>query len=121
MDTPSAFAMWQRGASKGDPLKVFDWDKAARLIKERKPSVASAGLGLDWEWTGGDIFREGSPAPTATGFTFLESNWATPEIDLDGEVIDCWVLSSETEGWNAHTFWPASALAILYDKAEGKC
>lgn len=42
MDTMSAFAKGE--ANRGKELMVFDWDKAAQLISERKPSVASAGL-----------------------------------------------------------------------------
>lgn len=45
MNTIAAFIMGE--ANRGNELKVFDWDKAARLIKERKPDYASAGLDED--------------------------------------------------------------------------
>lgn len=34
-------------------LMVFDWDKAARLIKEHHSAYAIAGLAGDMEYTGG--------------------------------------------------------------------
>ena len=42
MNTWAAFAMGE--ANRGKELMVFDWDKAARLIKERKPECAYAGV-----------------------------------------------------------------------------
>lgn len=108
MDITMAFAMG--AANRGKEMKVFDWDKAARLIVEHKPNVASAGLGGDWEWTGGTIYENGKPDKKS--YTYLASTWATPEIELDGELFDCYVMESKTE-WDAHTKWPKSALAIL--------
>ena len=59
MNTWAAFAMGE--ANRGKELMVFDWDKAARLIKERKPKCASAGLRSDWQYTGGTIYEGGKP------------------------------------------------------------
>lgn len=112
MDTMSAFAKAQ--AAQGSKQRVFDWEKAARLIKERKPETASAGLGSDWEWTGGTIFADGKPV--IDSYTFLSSNWATPELDMDGDVVDCWRWEDETPGWGSDTKWPTEALKILEDK-----
>lgn len=111
MDTMTAFAMGQ--ANRGKPLKVFDWNKAAALIRERKPTIASAGLAEDWNWTGGDIYRDGEPVPKEDTYTYLASTWATPELDLDGETVDCFLMQEETDGWDAETYWPHSALAEL--------
>lgn len=111
MDTFSAFA---RGlASQDSPSRVFDWEKAARLIAERKPSEASAGLQNDWEWTGGTIWRDGKPVPSSETYTYLASTWATPELDMDGEVVACYRMQSETPGWDSGTYWPPEALAIV--------
>lgn len=111
MDTMSAFARGE--ANRGQEMKVFDWDKAARLIKEANPTEAGAGLSGDWEYTGGSIFEDGKP--TEDGYTYLASTWATPELDMDGEIVDCYVMESETE-WGCDTRWPESARKIL----EGK-
>lgn len=55
MDTTQAFQMASAAKAKGNEVMVFDWDKAAQIIKERGATEASAGLESDWEWTGGDI------------------------------------------------------------------
>jgi len=46
--------------------KVFDWDKAAQLMKENNATTAAAGLKGDWENTVGVILKEGEvvePSP----------------------------------------------------------
>jgi hypothetical protein len=98
-------------AAGGDPHMVFDWDKAAQLIRERQPQRASAGLRGDWEWTGGTIYQDGKPV--TNDYTFLASNWATPELSLDGVVVECWRYQKDAPGWDSDTKWPESALAIL--------
>ena len=109
MDTISAFAMGE--ASRGKEMKVFDWDRAATLIKEFGASSASAGLSGDWEYTGGIILEDGKPA--VDSHVYLSSTWATPELEINGTIIDCYKMQSETDGWDAGTFWPDSARAIL--------
>jgi hypothetical protein len=116
MDSLTAFAL---GATHRDePSRVFDWDKAARLIRDIKPDRAGAGLADDWEWTGGDIYANGRPVEKADTYTYLCSTWATPELRLDGELQDCWKYVKDTDGWNASTYWPQSALDILNGISE---
>lgn len=117
MDTLSAFAMGR--ANRGRPMMVFDWNKAALLIRERRPSVARAGLRSDWEYTGGDIYRDGAPVPAAYTYVYLASTWAVPELDLDGDVVDCFLMEPDASGWGARTYWPDSAVAMLAAKSEG--
>mgnify|MGYP000851944624 CR=1 FL=1 len=112
MDSSIAFMFGE--ANRGKELMVFDWDKAATLIKKRGAKYAAAGLANDWECTGGDILEDGE-IPEDT-YTFLASTWATPELDIDGCTIDCYKMQSETDGWNAETFWPESARLILFGK-----
>jgi hypothetical protein len=113
MDNITAFAMGS--ANRGNEMKVFDWDKAARLIIEHKANAAAAGLSGDWEWTGGTIYKNGRPDKKS--YTYLASTWATPEIEIGGEFFDCYVMESKTE-WDAHTKWPDSALSILSDNGQ---
>ena len=96
-------------------VKVFDWNKAAEIIKDRQPSEASAGLIEDWGWTGGEIYRDGKPVPKEETYTYLGSDWATPVLVInDDEVIDCYVRVEEvTADCHAGTYWPQSALDIL--------
>lgn len=109
MDTFTAFA---RGSANRDKeLMVFDWDRAAEIIKERQPKYASAGLAGDWEWTGGTIFEDGREI--IDNYAYLASTWATPELNIDGEIYDCYKMQSEVPEWNSSTKWPESALKIL--------
>lgn len=109
MDTLEA--MLKSQAAAGAKQRVFDWDKAATLIRERQPKQARAGLKSDWEWTGGTIFEDGEIVKDS--YTYLSSNWAIPELELDGDLVDCWKYADETPGWNAGTKWPESALKIV--------
>ena len=109
MDNMSAFAMGE--ANRGKTPMVFDWNMAAKLIKERGAKVARAGLRSDWEWTGGTIWEDGKP--NTESYTYLSSTWATPELELDGELIDCFVMKREGVDWHSGTKWPESALKIL--------
>ncbi len=112
MNTLSAFIMGELNRNR-EPM-VFDWNKAAELIKDRNPSIAIAGLRADWEWTSGTIYENGSPV--LDSYTFLASTWAVPEIDLDGEIIPCYKMLSEVPNWDSDTKWPQSALNILKGK-----
>ena len=108
MDTMKAFCL-NRATPDGHE-KVFDWDKAAQIIKERKPDVAYAGLSEDWEWTSGLIYENGEPAKS---YAYLYSRWATPVLVLDfDEIIEC-NQPEGYHGWDADTSWPESALEIL--------
>lgn len=59
MDTLSAFMLGE--IHRNDPLMVFDWNKAARLIKKYHPVQAYAGLTGDMENTSGLIYKDGKP------------------------------------------------------------
>jgi hypothetical protein len=113
MDTRSAFILGE--LHRNQPLRVFDWITAAKLVKSRRPSFASAGLSDDWDWTGGSIYRDGQPVPADETYTYLASTWAIPELDLDGDVMGCWIWQKDSDGWTSETYWPDEALAILND------
>lgn len=109
-------ALAQAARRRGEVGKVFDWDKAARLIAESRPVRAEAGLARDWPSTGGEIWRDGKPVPQDETYTYLASAWATPQLILDygdqEDTVDCWVPETDTE-WGADTYWPESALALV--------
>lgn len=100
-----------------DTTKVFDWNKAAQIIKDRNVYSAAAGLDEDWGCTGGSIWYDGKPVAENNTYTFLASSWATPVLVLyseeDAEYIECWKYAVETPEWTAKTYWPESALAII--------
>lgn len=99
--------------SRNNELMVFDWDKAAQIIRDEHPDEVVAGLAGDFEYTGGTIYENGAPVPEEDSYVFLASTWATPQICIDGAYRDCYRMKSETPNWDAHTYWPKSALAIL--------
>ncbi len=111
MDTMSAFALGEK--NRGKEEMVFDWEKAARLIRDKKPSVVRAGLAMDWEYTGGDIYRDGGPVSKDDTYVFLAGTWAVPEIEIDGEISQCYRMKSETPGWDSDTYWPDEAASII--------
>lgn len=108
METVMAFAMGE--LHKNDPLMVFDWDNAARILADRKPERASAGLANDFEWTGGIIWKDGKPF--TDDYTYLASTWAKPLLVIGDEGIECWRYESEVPEWGIDTKWPQSALRI---------
>ena len=102
----------------GKTNKAFDWDKAAKLIKEHlkdhKDLVAEAGLQLDWSCTGGVIFEDGEP--TNESYTYLSSNWAIPTLILEWDGVEqlevhCYVDQSDRV--NSDTKWDSESLKTL--------
>ena len=114
MDSISAFVMGE--ANRGRELMVFDWNKAAQRIRETGTKYASAGLQSDWKWTGGPIYDNGI-IPAEDTYVYLASTWATPELNLDGDIEDCYIMQSQVPAeWGdnyPHIYWPVSARAIL--------
>lgn len=114
MNTLDAFVMGEMNCK--NVMMVFDWDKAARLIAQRKPRIAMAGLRGDWEFTCGVIYEDG--VLVTKDYTFLASTWAVPELDMDGETVECYKMESETPKWDALTKWPKSAVEIYREQLE---
>jgi hypothetical protein len=103
--------------NRDSPMMVFDWIKAAEIIRDRlllgTLKEAAAGLQSDWEWTGGLIFSKGSIVPREETYTYLSSNWAKPELSVDGETFECFCLSKEKPEWGSGTYWPPEAIDVL--------
>lgn len=100
-------------------MRVFDWEKAARLIAEKYCDHAVAGLAGDWDCTVVTILEDGRIV-TDPG-TYLASNWAIPTLNIDGVDIECFVEYDSEDGfkWDASTSWPDEALAILNREVGG--
>lgn len=104
-----AWSIQARGA--GEKAKVFDWHKAADILREQKAQNASAGLHEDFMETQETILRDGVPVPADKANTYLASMWATPVLVIDGYSIPCWRFEDDLpEPWGRHTCWPESAL-----------
>jgi hypothetical protein len=93
-------------------VRVFDWEKAARRIKESGAQFASAGLSEDWGMTGGPILEGGEIVSEDDTYTFLASRWATPVLVLDGREEECWTLLDQSD-YDESTYWPTEARSIL--------
>lgn len=102
-------------STKYNEPKVFDWEKAARIIKKTKTKTASAGLLEDWESTSGEIFLDGKPNFENNPYLFLSSTWATPILKINGKEFSCYRMKNETPGWgwSSDTYWPDEALVLL--------
>lgn len=105
---------------------VFDWDKAARIIRDRKPLSAVAGLERDWPNVAVEIYREGKIEEYDDDTMFMgyrASMWDVPLLrlyfsDKHTEDYVCYVTESQTE-WDVETWWPQSARDIMEGKDEG--
>ena len=71
-------ALTRAARARGEPFRVFDWDKAARRIIEEQAFEASAGLAGDWDSTGSEIWRDSKPVPPGETYTYLASAWPSP-------------------------------------------
>ena len=115
------FAMMMGMANAGNERKVFDWEKAAEIIKKHKPKYVEAGLSEDWIETSALIYADGEPI-FATDI-WLASTWATPVLMVDGynyhTEIECFVMESQTD-FNENTVWPQIALDILRGTDNGR-
>lgn len=98
---------------KDTSIRAFDWVRAARLIADHPESTFRAGLGSDWDYTGGTIWENGKPVPHEDTYTYLASTWAIPEIEIDGKRIPCWKLEDRPVYSMDHTYWPDEALRIV--------
>lgn len=115
MDSYTALKLGE--LNRGNPMKVFDWYKAAAIIKTFKVKNAWAGLGEDWTFTGGQIYKDGKPYHD--DYTYLASTWATPVIVIDTEdIFECWCWEYECE-WDAHTKWPELA-EVYIEETNGR-
>ncbi len=100
-------------------FKIFDWDKAAKFINEKRilhPDLsAEAGLKDDWGSTGGVIFEKGQPVTEDR--TYLKSDWATPTLilswnDEEQEEIPCYTQDESTR-FGSDSKWDEESLTIL--------
>jgi hypothetical protein len=111
--------------------RVFDWEKAARLIVFFWPQEATAGMYDErdeavWRCTSGPIWLDCAPATVDQMHgMYLASIWATPILvmtdhDWDTDLqVECWVWQDEYPEWDAMTRWPDRALAII-EEGQGR-
>ncbi len=96
---------------------VFDWDKAAKIIKTKNLSFAQAGLQDDLGYTAGIIWDNGIIYDDSC---YLASTWAMPVLVTDTEEIPCYKMQHEVPNWNEYTLWPKSAKRIIQEQEENE-
>jgi len=117
MTTLEAAARCRQAISEGKPMRVFDWDKAAKILRAERASEAYAYLEEDEDCTGGYILRDGEIIKNE--YTYLASIWARPMLRIDGcKDIPCYRNEEDTPGWDEYTKWPESALEIFFGEKE---
>jgi hypothetical protein len=96
-------------------MKILDWHKIAEYIKQYKPHTVHAGLSEDWRYTCALVWYRGIVETSSYNYYFA-SDWATPQIRVDYECIDCFITEDDNPaGFNAETWWPQVARDILYE------
>jgi hypothetical protein len=82
---------------KNNPLKAFDWIKAAKIIKENNIQNASIGLGITMENTI-SILQNGIPIKT-TGVIISSSSDSIPILinNDSGEIMNCFFSINEQD------------------------
>ena len=87
-----SMTFWEGFTKKHEPheggQRYFDWEKAEQICIQNPDKSIRAGLLEDWGCTGGPIFYKGEWV-THT-WAYVTSAWATPVIEVDGEVSECW-------------------------------
>ena len=102
--------------AKKTNTKVFDWEKAAKIIRNLNPDVCvSAGIRGN-DGTIDSIFENGKPV--TDGIAYLESWCGTPVLIIVDDHYDveipCYIFKNECEyDWDGQTLWPQMALDIL--------
>lgn len=116
---PFGDGFFSKKAMKNNPVMVFDWDKAAKTIKEYLKNhpdlIAEAGLQEDWDYTGGIIFSNNEPISDTD--TYLASNWAVPTLILswdnkEQEEIECYCIK-ENSRFDKNSKWDDESLKLL--------
>lgn len=93
--------------------RVFDWNKAAQILRDRKTLTCKACIIEDYDETVGSILIDGEPALDFK-FPYLSSCYGTPCIVFeDCDFVPCWIPQSESPDWTGYTYWPESARCIL--------
>lgn len=114
MNTPDALEMGRLNRHK--ELMVFDWIKAAEIIRYYNVKNACVGLHGDWLQDGNSILKDGRPVRECR--VFFASTWAEPELKIGNKIIKCYRMQNEVPSWDGKTYWPKEALDILH--GDGK-
>jgi hypothetical protein len=107
----------QKGNTMRD-IYIFDWNKAARILRERKPSMATAYIGGMREHTEVSIWVNHGPLLGCNAFLLSHDICGyQPRLDCGADyATDCAIKINDTDDWGPDTWWPESAIDILKGK-----
>ena len=92
---------------------VFDWEKAAEVLRERQPVAASVSfIGKHERTEPVLIYRDGEPTPDPRTFCPYDA-FDKPTLLIDGDEIECFRLENTITTWAIDEYWPESARRIL--------
>ena len=107
MNTLEAFLI--NASTKDGHARGFDWGTAKKILEERRPAYAVAGLQEDLEYTIVTIWENGPVKYPDLDTGYLASRWATPVLIIDGEEIECWIPIADDEiDYYSKLRWPDS-------------
>ncbi len=76
-------------AAEGKRARYFDYNKAAKILKQHGRKWAIGGLVGDWRSSSGRISLA-EDGEVSGALPWGESNWALPAIKIDERYIPCW-------------------------------
>lgn len=96
-------------------VRVFDWDRAAALIKATGAQTALAGIDKDWLSSSDSIFDDGRARVDSACQAWTENPNMSPCLELDGKRMPCfkemWV--SDITVADRRAIWPGRSAEIL--------
>lgn len=105
MITNPFFAVIEAAKAANCPMRVFDWDRAYKVIQKAGPKrTYQAGLAEDLDYTIGTIWKDDKPVEES--HAYLCSKWATPILILDDEELECWLFDYESKYTDEDCLWP---------------
>lgn len=108
---------WNFLTLKSYQYKTIDWEKVMQLISTYKPDYAIIGMKENWNSTAIVIFKDDTILITSHAQEF--TNWATPVILIDGDIIECYkrVDHSYIRN-NCNSTWPRNYCSAFYKKYD---
>ena len=93
---------------------VFDWERAADLLRKRRPRAAYVSMvGKRERSTPVLIYKDGEIVHDSLyGWGYYDA-FDTPTLLIDGDEIECFRLENTITTWALGDYWPESARRIL--------
>lgn len=96
-------------------VRVFDWDRAAALIKATGARTALAGIDKDWVSSSDSIFEDGRARADSACQAWTENPAMSPCLVLDGKRISCYkeMWAGDISLADRKAIWPGRSAEAL--------